>query len=312
MREYYDILAVYYDIVSFGFRFRKEEFIKTAKGVKEIRCGEYEYPVFNFCFLNDMIMQMLQILYEGYVPRININSENQKEEWFRWEDFFYQPFYEYETYLKTLPVVEQITCVYPNWRGLRYEACFQEHERALATKLYQELAVINDRCFSYIAQEYQELVHGKRVLGVLCRGTDMTDTKMKNHPIQPEVDRVIEDAKEMKERLNCSHIYLATEDETIAERFEQELSECILTNKRHYMGAEYRKAAQEKEKAVLKDIYQMNTSENFVRGLEYLSSMILLSQCNALLAGNCGGSEAALYYNEFQYEEWKIYNLGLY
>lgn len=308
----YDQLAEYYDIVRFGFAFRKEKFIEHAIGVKIIRKGNFDYPYLNVCFLNDIIMQSMQILREGYIPRIELNRDRRNEGWIDWEDYFFQPFYEYEEYIKTLPVVEQLEPVYPKWAGLRYEACFQEHERMLATKLYQELVVINDSCFSYIAQEYQELIRGKRVLGILCRGTDMTDTKMKDHPIQPDLDLMLKDAKEMKERLDCPYIYLATEDEVIAERFMQAFPEFILTNKRHYMGEEYRKAAQERKRVVLNDIYRQHASENFVRGLEYLSSIILLSQCNALLAGNCGGSEAALYYNEFQYEEWKIYNLGLY
>ncbi|MDR0507244.1 MAG: hypothetical protein LBH32_10600 [Dysgonamonadaceae bacterium] len=47
-------------------------------------------------------------------------------------------------------------------------------------------------------------------------------------------------------------------------------------------------------------------------GISYLSSICLLSRCNALIAGNCGGSAAALYINNFKYEYWHLFNLGLY
>lgn len=312
MQEIYRQLAEYYEYVRFTFAFNKEEFIRKAKGVKIIRKGDFDYPYFNICFLNDMLMQSLQILFDGYIPRIEINRNHYVDNWIDWSDYFFQPLYEYTELINDLPIIEQTEAIYPIWRGLRYEACFQEHERILATKLYQELAVVNDACFKYIAQEYQNLIRGKRVLGVLCRGTDMLSAKLKGHPIQPSLEQIIKDAREMMHRLDYQYIYLATEDARITQQFEREFTNQIITNKRHYMNEDYANALQEKKDAFLTDVYAKNPSQNFERGLEYLSSIILLSQCNALLAGNCGGSEAALYYNEFRYEEWKIYDLGLY
>lgn len=312
MRQVYRQLAENYDMVRFGFAFDKEEFIRTAKGIKIIREGNFRYPYFNICFLNDMIMQSLRILYDGYIPRIELNREKRAQGWIDWEDYFFQPLYEYEDYIRTLPVTEQTQAVYPVWAGLRYEACFQEHERILASKLYEELAVIHDQCFSYIGQEYQALIRGKRVLGVLCRGTDMVRTRLKGHPIQPSLTQILADAGEMMERLHCPYIYLATEEAAIAERFDREFPGQVIKNERHYLDREYAHISEQKGEAFLTDVYEANPSQNFMRGREYLSSIILLSQCAGLLAGNCGGSEAALYYNGAQYEEWKIYNLGLY
>lgn len=312
MEEIYRQLAENYDIIHFGFAFDKKEFIEKAKGVKVIRKGNFDYPYFNICFLNDMMMQSLQILRDGYVPRIEINHDRHEDGWIDWEDYFFQPLYEYKDYINMLPVVEQREAVYPTWAGLRYEACFQEHERMLAIRLYGELAVINDKCFTYIGQEYQNLIRGKRVLGVLCRGTDMVQAKLKGHPIQPPLEQVIADAGQMMEQLQCQYIYLATEDAGITDRFEREFPGRIIINKRHYLNEAYKSVMREKEQAFLSDVYKKNPSRNFELGLEYLSSIILLSQCQALLAGNCGGSEAALYYNESRYEAWKIYNLGLF
>lgn len=312
MRQMYKQLSENYEIIRFGFDFEKEAFIRKARGVKVIRKGNFDYPFFNICFLNDMIMQSLQVLHDGYVPRIEINRDRREEGWIDWEDYFFQPFYEYQDYINTLPVIDQTEAVYPTWAGLRYEACFQEHERILAMKLYEELAVINDNCFAYIGQEYKNLIRGKRVLGVLCRGTDMVQTKLKGHPIQPPLAQVIEDAGQMMEQLQCQYIYVASEDARAVDRFETEFPGSIIKNKRHYLNEEYESAVQEKEQAFLSDIYKKHPAQNFERGLEYLSSIILLSQCQGLLAGNCGGSEAALYYNELKYEAWKIYNLGLY
>lgn len=47
-------------------------------------------------------------------------------------------------------------------------------------------------------------------------------------------------------------------------------------------------------------------------GLEYLSSIILLSRCTALVGGNCGGTLGALFFNDEKYEFVHVFNLGLY
>ena len=42
-------------------------------------------------------------------------------------------------------------------------------------------------------EEWKKMfVETDRVLGVLCRGTDYTSRKPKNHPIQPSIDMVVD------------------------------------------------------------------------------------------------------------------------
>ena len=59
------------------------------------------------------------------------------------------------------------------------------------------------------------------------------------------------------------------------------------------------------------DVRFERDNDNYIRGLRYLSSLVILSRCDALLAGNCGGTLFSLFYNNRKYERFKIYDLGL-
>ena len=52
-------------------------------------------------------------------------------------------------------------------------------------------------------------------------------------------------------------------------------------------------------------------NDNYWKGLEYLSSLVILSNCTDLVAGNCGGTEFAVLYTA-GYRNKYIFNKGLY
>lgn len=65
----------------------------------------------------------------------------------------------------------------------------------------------------YIEAEYKQLFEGKRkVLGVICRGTDYLALKPSGHPVQPEIKDVIAYCKKYMEKNKYDAIYLATEE----------------------------------------------------------------------------------------------------
>lgn len=53
-------------------------------------------------------------------------------------------------------------------------------------------------------------------------------------------------------------------------------------------------------------------NDSYYKSLEYFSSVLLLSKCQGLIAGNCGGSRAAMYMNDGKYEFSYLFDLGLY
>lgn len=297
------------DLILFGLNYDKNVLWKSARGRRRISCGNYPYEIFNICFLHDMLSQILQTLYEGYIPYIDL--KDRKTGWCNWDTYFKQPYDDIPS-VQALPLEDTQNRI-QTWWGPTYTTHLYDLTYELTCKLYQDWIIIKDPVFNYIAQEYKNLIHGKRVLGVLCRGTDFTLLQPKGHPVQPPIDTVINDTKKKCIELNCDYIYVASEEQRIVNRFQEAFPGKIVTNQRHYYDEQYYNLCRESDNAVwIPSVFEENEESNDIRGLEYLSSIVLLSSCIGLIAGNCGGSEAALYINNHQYEYFKLYNLGMY
>lgn len=304
-----EIAINYWNLIRFGLEYDKSTFWKSAKGRRRISCGNYPYEIFNICFLHDMLSQILQTLYDGYIPYIDL--KDRKSGWNNWDIYFEQPYSNLQE-VQNLPI-QQTDCRITTLWGPMYDSPFNEYEYVLTRKLYHDWVIIKENAFNYIASEYKSLIHGRKVLGVLCRGTDFTTWKPAGHPVQPPLSIVIDDVRKNMTNSNCDYIYIASESQKIVETFQKEFPGKILTNNRHYYDKEYYDlCAVNKKKIWIADLFKDDYGQNYARGLEYLSSLVLLSSCNGLIAGNCGGSEAALYFNDNRYAFYKLYNLGLY
>lgn len=112
----------------------------------------------------------------------------------------------------------------------------------------------------------------------------------------------------MKE-LGYEFIYLATEESYVEEIFKNKFLGKIIVNKRIYY---YDDIYNKQELGIFTRAKFDRDDDDYWRGLEYLSSIYLLSKCDALIAGNCGGSLAALFMNNMKYEYWYLFDLGLY
>lgn len=286
--------------------YNKEELILKSKHEGSrfmlINEGLYEYGYFNFSFLANMLSSVVHVLSEGYFPVIKLNGR--KDGWTNWDTFFEQPF-ECNANFESLPF-----CKVKSGRiQSTFKTPFNEDELKMWCKVYNDFVIFNPNTKAYIEKEYQDLIFPrKRILGVLCRGTDYVKTKPDHHPIQPSVEELMEASRDKMRELTLEYIYLATEEKRIVDQFEKEFPGHVIVNKRSYYDEIYYNNN-------LSEIYQVNFDRKddiYLKGLEYLSSIYLLSRCNALVAGNCGGSCAALYMNNMKYEDWKLFDLGLY
>lgn len=161
-------------------------------------------------------------------------------------------------------------------------------------KIYAKYIKLQPEVIQYVDDEFEKIIkpHG-RVLGVLVRGTGYREGKPFNHNIQPEMDELIDKINEYKDKYNWEYIYLATEEEKYEQLLKNEYPGKILTNKREYDNENSERSGHQ-------------------AGLEYLSSMYLLSKCNMLIAGLCGGSQAAILMNQHNYEHIHVYDIGVY
>ena len=277
------------------------------KGVALIETSEWHYPFFNCDMVRVLLSQAIEVLYEGYTPHISLKDRADGET--NWDTFFLQPF---DTELdkccmgggETYRFLDMKTSLHYDY--YIHTPYFPHHYRRWC-RIFQKMVRLNETTATYIDNEYQQLFQpGDKVLGVLCRATDYIG--FKGLPIQPAVEIVIADAHKWMKEYGYNKIYLATECSSIHEQFEVAFPNQIITNQRTYYDA----IMQEQNLDLIGKVHFDRPNDNYLKGLQYLSSMVLLSRCNALLAGNCGGSLFTLFYNNMQYEHSKIYRLGVY
>lgn len=282
-----------------------EQFDATNKPIMIINKGPYEYSVLNVCFISNMIQLILYSINEGYNPYINVKDKNGNN---LWELFFEQPYLAdiENDYLN----VARKDCgvmsapiyfpAFPDGNSVdKYGPLFSYFVRLIPS--------VQD----YFDLEYEKIIKGRRMLGVLCRGTDYIVMKPKNHPVQPSVKEVIELAAKKMDELKCEGIYLATEEQTIYEMFLDAFPEKVFINQRQWFDGYY--DLQKNHPFSFIDAVNFDRiDDNYRKGLEYLSSMNLLSKCTALIGGTCGGGRFALYMNNGKYEYSHLFNKGVY
>jgi len=272
---------------------------RNAK-VMLINKGMYEYAYFNFTFLDNMLSSIIDVLSKGYIPFIRLDGR--KTGWTNWETFFEQPF-QISLNSKSKEEQRKIGLITPT-----FLTPFNKNNLQLWSKVYTDFAVLNQTTQKYVDDEYCRLLAGKKVIGALCRGTDYVTKKPFGHPVQPEIKDVISLVKQKMQELHLDYIYLATEELRIVKEFENVFPQKIIVNKRHYYDEDF----YQNEFTDIYQVYGKHEDEIYERGIEYLSSIYLLSRCDALVAGNCSGSSSAVFLNNGKYRFCHLFNLGFY
>lgn len=272
--------------------------------ILKITNGEFEYDYFNFCYLHNILSLMVYACYHHAYPLIRINESDKDR--IQWEWYFQQPAFNGN------PIhLPQGDCPHTNVSFQpHFEDIYNPAHVRLWGKLYANFLHFNKETEKYIQSEYQTLFSGKKkVLGVICRGTDYTTLHPPGHPIQPPVKDIVSLCKKRMSDSGYDAIYLATEEKQIRDIFSTEFPGLILENKRKYYDDIYYSSH---DIQYIKDVRFDRENNNYWMGLEYLSSIVLLSQCESLIGGNCGGTMAAIFFNNGRYKYTNIFNLGLY
>ena len=270
---------------------------KNNKGYRAVRKLMHNYDFFlfyNTVFHLDALSHIVYELSQGYVPVID-------DTWHVWDQFFEQPIL-----LEGKPLPDRSELPVSDVEETLYtpqEIPFCKPNRVVASKLIRDFCRLLPEPAAYINDEIHTLLDGHRVLAMVRRGTDYIGTGM---PTQPKVEDMIRDARQWMQTYRYDRIYLATEDERIFKQFEAAFPGQVLANKRSY----YDKAMQEQNVAAIGRVHFDRENDDYLKGLEYLSSLYILSKCQALLAGYCGATQIALLLNEDAYERWKVYDLG--
>ena len=154
-------------------------------------------------------------------------------------------------------------------------------------------------------EHMEEKYSGRKILGVLARGTDYVTLKVHDHPVQPEPEDVIAKAKEVMQSEGFDSVYLATEDKKILAKFQEAFGDKLLQPECEYVDFDY---TSDKWLAA----YSINRkNDKYLRGLEYLVSILFLSRLKGFVASMTSGSQAVVYLSE-GFDYLYVFDLGLY
>lgn len=266
----------------------------------------HPFGYFNACFVQYMLSLSLYSMLKGYVPHIELKDIAKGDT--NWDTFFKQPF---DTNITETTITNERPIGYLTYG---FDIAWNKKKLARFCRLYRSLVHYNDKTLSYINEDYNAIISAnERVLGVLCRGTDYLQLKPKGHPVQPSIEAVIEKVRSELKANKYDKIYLATEDDGLYKQFVSAFADYkIIANKRQYYGESYQKVCKDNPSGKISDVVFDDQTTNYWLGIQYLSSMEILSRCNSLIASNCGGTCLALLMNNMKYENVYVFNLGLY
>lgn len=256
--------------------------------------------------------QIIVSINNGYLPVIDTTYvDNMFTELSRtlsinaWELYFNQPF---TTTLKDIAPDREVTVLdgtpafMPNYQM----DCLMNPElmsfwRSVARK-YMPFSSELDKSVSHHLK-HLPFGDGSKILGILCRGTDYTNIRPYNHPVQPSPEMVLAKTHEYMEKYQCTHCYLATEDQEILRIFQKDLKNRVLTTQKIYYSSD------------LKDIINQTNIDQSIdihhKNLEYLTALIILSKCRYFIGGRTSGTVVSLLLSD-GFEESYIWDLGRY
>ncbi len=146
---------------------------------------------------------------------------------------------------------------------------------------------------------------GDKVLGVNVRGTDYVSLNQRGLPIQPDIETLMKETENWMEKYGLNKLFLSCEDEEIVQRFQDRFSNRVILNQRKF----YRKTAGEE---AVTDITFHRENDKYLRGIEYLTTIYILSKCDYLLGGVSGASVSAQCMRPLDkpYKKVYLYKLG--
>lgn len=272
---------------------------------RDLYCGLFSLFITNLKRIDDAVKK-------GYIPVIDMQndfniylSEDKVGIENAWEYYFKQPMgYSLEDIRNSRHVIIGSGAVPPMFpyldvKFLTGETGELEYWRACAQKYIS----LNEDSKRLVEQEYNKLfARDDKVLGVICRGTDYTYDKPKNHPIQPTPEQALAKAEEIYREQGCTKVFLATEDITFYKIFKNKFGENLIVNRADYL--------QYHGGAIGKEEYEWK-SNRYQAGMEYLITIMLIARCNCFCAGCVSATVAVLLLTE-GFEYTYLFDLGIY
>lgn len=151
-----------------------------------------------------------------------------------------------------------------------------------------------------IAPECNRLCQsGKKLLGVVCRGTDYVGMQPAGHAVPPTAVEAIETARTVMREHGCDRVFIATEDADVLAAFQAAFGEELLYNEALRFSVQPGRALTNYETDVKRE------HDRYLRGIEYLTTLTMLAQCDCLIGSRC----SAFSYAPYRRRERELYQV---
>lgn len=249
---------------------------------------------------------LLMALMQGRVPVVDMQSE--KNQYLpadrvgtdnSWEYFFEQP---YGIGLGAIPpdadvVHGHFRTHWGVWKGdPSRDFGMQERTREDLYLLCERFVRPNEVTARTIEENRAALfTPGESVLGIVIRETDYT-LQMEHHsPVDRQVDYTAQ-IRDALGRHGCTSVFVATESRRVFDSVSAAFPGITRTNPREFYDRYYQDR-EDGRALVLADVKHDREDDEYLRGLEYVTTVFLLAGCDVLLGTRSGAFTAAQYLN---------------
>lgn len=251
----------------------------------------------------------------GYVPIVDFqNYKTQYDDKSitcpnAWEYYFTQPSqYRLEEVYQSKNVI--LSGLEIQWyRPSLFERNFSNDELCELYKNIFSYIQLNENVHKAVASEISQLdIDCKKTLGLYLRGTDYIALKPAGHPVQPTVRQARKIVDEYLQMYEIEKIFLVTEDGNIYNEISEIYgNKCVIVSFDHFINNYNGK----KFLSHNPSIEELSESP-YIRGMNYLVKLIILSKCAYFIGGNTMGSWAANIFANNQFIAKHIFDLGIY
>ena len=247
---------------------------------------------------------------KGYIPLVDLQNYNPfyqggaTDNKNIWEYYFEQPYgYGLNDIKNSKKIILGNGIVTSDLEYPDDNIAYDEQKIDFWKSIAQKYLIVNEEIVKEAEKIADKIFGTSKILGVLARGTDYINMKPYNHPVQPSPEQLMEKIDEVMVKQGCDKIYLATEDKGIFSKMKNRYGDKIiaLDVERH----------ETKGNQNINDVRRMQEKDDYTMAKDYLITILLLSKCDCLVAGNTSGSIGALLLNK-EYEYQYIFNLGRY
>lgn len=260
-------------------------------------------------FVN-VLKQLLYAQAHNYIPVVDFENYptqyQDSKDCNIWENYFAQPspYSLHEVYQSKNVILSGLSVLNNNYDMLRQS---YDNDQLLNLHNFISRSIQFKRSVLDCVEDELNHIDVSHSVGLYLRGTDYMKLRPAGHPVQPTVEQAVEVVNQYLEKYDLDSIFLVTEDYTIYQNIVSVYGDKVHIPSydvfvKDYHGVTY----------LSKDncIRQLSDSA-YLRGLNYLCKLIILSKCSYLVGGNTNGSWMACAFSK-GYKDRYIFDLGKY